>query len=183
MLHPWKKTASESLVANAWLRLRADTCERHDGHVITPYYVIEEHDFVHALPVLPDGRIALVRQYRHAAQVFCLELPGGLLDPNESPLAGAQREAREECGLTGGEWSELATFYPNPARQTNRFHCFLALNVEPTLPTAFDANEEIEQHYLTIAEVDAAIADGSFSQSSHIASFLLAKLRLQNDKK
>jgi hypothetical protein len=102
MLHPWKTTASTYLVTNEWLRLRADTCERHDGHVIAPYYVIEERDFVHALPVLSDGRIALVRQYRHAAQTYCLELPGGLLDRHESPLAGAQREAREECGLTGG---------------------------------------------------------------------------------
>ena len=143
----------------------------------------EERDFVHALPVLPDGRIALVRQYRHAAQVFCLELPGGLLDPHETPLAGAQREAREECGLTGGEWSELATFYPNPARQTNRFHCFLARNVEKTLAASLDANEEIELYFLTIAEVDAAIADGSFSQSGHIASFLMAKSLLQNNKK
>jgi 8-oxo-dGTP pyrophosphatase MutT (NUDIX family) len=183
MLHPWKKTASEYLVSDEWLRLRADTCERQDGHVIAPFYVMEERDFVHALPVLPDGRIVLVRQYRHAAQIFCLELPGGLLDPTESPLAGAQREAREECGLTGGEWSELATFYPNPARQTNRFHCFLAWNVEPTLATAFDANEEIEQHYLTVAEVDTAIANGTFSQSSHIASFLLAKPRLKNHEK
>lgn len=183
MLHPWKKTDSEYLVSNQWLRLRADTCERQDGHVIAPYYVIEENDFVHALPILPDGRIALVRQYRHAAQTFCLELPGGLLDPNESPLAGAQREAREECGLTGGDWSELASFYPNPARQANRFHCFLARNVEVTLETALDANEEIEQHHLTVAEVDAAIANGTFSQSAHIASFLLARPRLENHKK
>ena len=183
MLHPWKTTDSEYLVSNEWIRLRADTCERHDGHVIAPFYVIEERDFVHALPVLPDGRIVLVRQYRHAAQTFCLELPGGLLDPHESPLVGAQREAREECGLTGGEWSELATFYPNPARQSNRFHCFLALNVEATLATAFDANEEIEQHRLTVSEVDDAIANGTFSQSGHIASFLMAKSRLQNNKK
>lgn len=178
MLQPWKTLSSKVLVSDPWMHLRADVCERADGHVIEPYYVVEVRDFVHALPVLPDGRIVLVRQYRHATGKFGLELPGGILDQGETPLTGAQRELREECGATGGQWSHLVSFFTNPARQTNQFHCFLADGVELTEATAHDDNEEIEIHHLTVAEVEQAISAGEFNQGNHIAAFLTARPRL-----
>jgi len=178
MLKPWKTKSSRQLIDDPWMNLRADVCERDDGHVIEPYYVWTVRDFVHALPVLDDGRLVLVRQYRHATGKFGLELPGGVLDPDESPLHGAKRELQEECGATGGTWSEIASFYPNPARQTNQFHCFLAQNVEISTATNYDANEEMEIHLLTITELDAAVADGSFHQGNHIAAYLMARPNL-----
>lgn len=160
------------------MHLRADTCQREDGLVIEPYYVMEPRDFVHAIPVLADGRIVLVRQYRHATKMFGLEFPGGVLDEGEEPLVGARRELQEECGATGGEWTDVATFYPDPARQTNRFHCFLGIGVELNGSTSFDANEELEVHLLSVKEIDQAMAEGSFHQGSHIAAFLMARPRL-----
>lgn len=160
------------------MHLRADTCQREDGLIIEPYYVMESRDFVHAIPVLADGRIVLVRQYRQATGMFGLEFPGGVLDEGEEPLAGSRRELQEECGATGGEWSEAAVFYPNPARQTNRFHCFLGTGVELNESTAFDPNEELELHLLSVTEIDRAITDGSFHQAAHIAAFLMARPKL-----
>ncbi len=154
------------------MHLRADTCQREDGLVIDPYYVMETQDFVHTLPVLEDGRIVLVRQYRHAAGMFGLEFPGGILDEGEDPLAGARREL-----------SEVAVFYPNPARQTNRFHGFLGEGVTLDGTTNFDPNEKMERHLLTVAEIDQAIADGSFHQATHIAAFLMARPRLLGSTK
>lgn len=177
MLKPWKTLSSDLLVNDQWVTLRADRCEREDGLIIEPYYVWETRDFGHAIPVLADGRIVLVRQYRHATGMFGLEFPGGVLDEGEAPLTGARRELQEECGATGGDWSNIAAFYPNPARQTNRFHCFLGVGVELTESTAFDPNEELELHLLTSAELDQAITDGTFHQASHIAAYLMAKIR------
>ncbi|GAB5562491.1 MAG: NUDIX hydrolase [Synoicihabitans sp.] len=178
MLHPWKTLKSERLIDDEWMHLRADTCEREDGLVIAPYYVMEIRDFVHTIPVLEDGRIVLVRQYRHATGMFGLEFPGGILDEGEDPLAGARRELQEECGATGGAWSEVAVFYPNPARQTNRFHCFLGKEVALDGTTDFDTNEELELHLLTAQEIDQAIAAGTFHQAPHIAAFLMARPQL-----
>ncbi|MCF3651555.1 NUDIX hydrolase [Synoicihabitans lomoniglobus] len=180
MLHPWEITASRYIVNDRWLRLRADTCRRQDGLTIDPFYVLEKRDWVHVIPVLPDGRIVLVRQYRHGAGIMCLEFPGGVTEPDEDPLVGAQRELVEECGATGGTWSHVTTFYPNPARQSNQFHCYLARNVEETQAANLDPNEEIEVLRLTPTEIDAAIANGEFSQGNHIAAYLLARSQLVN---
>jgi ADP-ribose pyrophosphatase len=178
VLKPWKTLSSELLVDDQWMSLRADRCELEDGRIIEPYYVMETRDFVHAIPVLADGRIVLVRQYRHATKMFGLEFPGGILDKGEEPLTGALRELKEECGATGGEWSDIAAFYPNPARQTNRFHCFLGRGVEVNESTTFDENEELEMHLLAVTELDQAITDGTFHQASHIAAYLMARPQL-----
>ena len=175
MLHPWETIASRHLVKDKWITLRADTCRRDDGLVIDPYYVLEERDWVHVLPVLPDGRILLVHQYRHAAATFSLELPGGVLDDGETPEQGARRELLEECGATAGQFAPLTSFFPNPARLNNRFHCFIAHHVSPSTDQQLDEAEQIEILALTPAEIDAAIADGRFSQGNHIAAYLLAR--------
>lgn len=178
MLHPWKTTSTRYLVDDKWLRLRADTCRRHDGLEIDPFYVMEQGDFVHALPITTAGKLVLVRQYRHGAATMSLELPGGVLDAGEDAMIGAQRELAEETGATGGEWSHLTTFFPNPARQNNRFHCFLANGVTRGAERSLDENEEIEVHECTWAEVDEAIANGEFNQGNHIAAVLQARRRL-----
>ncbi len=183
MLKPWKTLSARQLIDDPWMNLRAETCELANGRIIEPYYVWAVRDFVHTIPVLADGRIVLVRQYRHATGQFTLELPGGVLDEGEDPLVGARRELREECGATGGEWSHTASFYPNPARQTNQFHCYLGRGVELTTAPEHDAYEEIEIHQLTVAELDAAIADGRFHQGNHIAAYLMARAQLiQNNR-
>ncbi len=178
MLHPWATTASRIIHRDRWIHLRADTCRRHDGLIIDPFYVLEKPDFVHVLPVLEDGRLLLVRQWRHGGSTFSLELPGGLLDAGETPEAGARRELLEECGARGTDWRHLKTFFPNPARQNNQFHAFLARGVTRIGEQKLDESEQIEIHTLTVAEVDEAIAHGEFNQGNHIAAYLLARPHL-----
>lgn len=78
-----------------------------------------------------DGRLALVRQYRHAARRALLEVPAGRLEPGEDPLAAAQRELEEETGLRARRWRRLQSFYPAPGFCTERLHLFLAEGLEP----------------------------------------------------
>ncbi len=173
MPSPWTREDTRPVFKDRWISLRADRCRRPDGTLIEPYYVIEDPDFVHTIPVLPDGRLVLVSQYRHAVNDVCLELPGGVLDPGEEPIAGARRELREETGVTGGAWTFLHRYYPNPARNANRFHLFVARNVSLPARQSLDPTEDIAVHLCTVAEVDEAIRAGRFSQAFHLAAYLL----------
>ena len=77
-----------------------------------------------------DGCVTLVRQLREPARKDLIELPAGTLEPNEEPLATAQRELAEEVGLHGGHWRELAVFYTTPGFCNERMHVFVAEDVE-----------------------------------------------------
>lgn len=77
-----------------------------------------------------DGLVTLVRQERVATGGMLLELPAGSIDPGESPLEAAQRELREETGLRGGEWTEVASFFSTPGFCDERIHLFLATGLD-----------------------------------------------------
>ena len=59
----WRQIASKWIIRDQWMRLRADTCELANGQLIDPYYVIEEHDWVHVFAQDVDGKLLIVRQY------------------------------------------------------------------------------------------------------------------------
>ncbi len=169
---PWKRLSSRRLVDDRWCRLRADRCELADGRIVDPYYVLEEHDWSRIVALDDQSRICLVEQYRHGAGVFCWELPGGMIEPNEDPLLAAQRELREETGVVADDWKLVLTSYANPARQTNRVLTYACRHARVKAALAFDEHEELRSEFVTIDEVHRRIANGTFSQSMHIASFL-----------
>jgi ADP-ribose pyrophosphatase len=81
------------------------------------------------LPLLPDGRVLLIRQYRMAAGKNLWELPAGTRDQGETPLQTARRELTEETGYRSSRWRKLLAFYPSPGIISERMHLFLAQDV------------------------------------------------------
>ena len=125
--------------------LRTDRCQRDDGHIVEAYHVIELTDWVTVIPLTDEGNIILVREYRHAAGVFTLGLPGGVSDPGETDWeAVGARELGEETGYAAREYHPVGTCYPNPATQNNRLHYYLALGCTKANAQSLDPNEEIE---------------------------------------
>src|SRR5262245_17924701 len=122
----WITKDRKTLLKDKWILLHADECELPNGRVISPFYVLEEKEWVHIVAMRPDGEILLTRQYRHAARLVCSELPCGMAEEAEEPLEAAKRELREETGYVADHWTKVAVLFANPARQTNRIHCFLA---------------------------------------------------------
>lgn len=128
-----------------FMGLRTDRCVRDDGHIVEDYNVIELTDWVTVVALTDAGNIVLVREYRHAAEVFTLGLPGGVSDPGEHDWeAVGARELREETGYTAREMHPVGTCYPNPATQNNRLHYYLALGCAKTDTQSLDPNEQIE---------------------------------------
>ena len=125
--------------------LRTDRCIRDDGHVVEAYHVTELTDWVTVIPLTDTGNIVLVREYRHAAEVFTLGLPGGVSDPGETDWrAVGARELNEETGYAPRQMYHVGTCFPNPATQNNRLHYYLALGCARTGSQSLDPNEQIE---------------------------------------
>jgi 8-oxo-dGTP pyrophosphatase MutT (NUDIX family) len=172
MVKPWRTTASEILVKDRWIHLRADTCESADGRVIAPYYVLEYPEFVNAIAITDQNEMVLIREYRHGGGVVGLGFPAGVMDREDAdPLVTAKRELLEETGYTASEWVSLGALYVNWANQTNRIHYYLARGARLTGEQSLDENEEIE---VVPTSVEHAIKPGTLVHSHNVAGLMLA---------
>src|SRR5712692_7229241 len=84
------------------------------------------------LPAFDDGTIALVRQYRHPAVSYLLELPAGTLNEKEAPEAGAARELEEELGLVAAKLEKLSEFFVSPGFCEEKMWLYLATDLTAT---------------------------------------------------
>jgi ADP-ribose pyrophosphatase len=114
-----------------------------------------------AVPVLEDGRVVLLRQYRFAVQQRILEFPAGTLEIDEQPQLAIERELQEEAGYLATRWDSLGLLLPCPGYSDEVIHLFLARGLQ-TLPTpvAADQDEDLEVLLFTPTELDAAFASG-----------------------
>ena len=107
--------------------------------------IVDHPGAVAIIPILPDGRVALVRQYRYAVRKSLLELPAGTLEQGESPVDCARRELREETGYEAGNIEKLISFYTAPGYSSEMIHIFLARNLtEVGAEAEMDENIEVE---------------------------------------
>ena len=114
-----------------------------------------------AVPILDDGRVVILRQYRFAVATRLLEFPAGTLDPGETPLSTMQRELQEEAGYSASQWDELGAMLPCPGYSDDVIYLFLARQLTPLQEQpAGDDDEDLEVLLLEPAALDAAIASG-----------------------
>jgi ADP-ribose diphosphatase len=136
-------------------RLIGVTVERWGEH---EREIVEHPGAVAIVAVDEEGYVTLVRQLREPARKRLVELPAGTAEPGEEPLETARRELREECGLTGGEWRELAVFWTTPGFCRERMHVFSAEGVvrgtsEP------EGDEELELVRWPLEELDGHLPE------------------------
>jgi ADP-ribose pyrophosphatase len=132
--------------------------------------IVEHPDAVAIVAIDRDGLVALVRQLREAARTRLVELPAGKCDEGEEPLTTAKRELREECGLTGGTWTLLGTFWTTPGFCRERMHVYLAEGVDIGEPEP-DEDEELELLRWTPEELEARLPE--LEDAKTIAGVLL----------
>jgi len=184
----WKVLASEILFKSRFIQFRVERCLTTSGLEMPKYYKFDFPDWVQVVAVRSDGQVVLLRQYRHGAGEEFLEVPGGSMDPGskEDPLTAAQRELREETGMSSKTWKSLGFVYPNPALQSNKIHVFLAENCEVTAPLERDPFEEIEIEFCSVSELLLRLDRGEFQHALMMASLGLARSELlklaSNDK-
>lgn len=135
-----------------------------------PFYRLDAEDWVNVVPLTPEGQVVMVRQYRHGSGVTTLEIPGGIVDPGESPAEAALRELREETGYAAGEARPIGAVNPNPALFGNRVHTFLAEDVRLEGEVQNTAFEETEVELVQADEVPERILRGEIDHALVIAA-------------
>jgi ADP-ribose pyrophosphatase len=106
-----------------------------------------------------SNRVCLLRQYRHAAGDWIIELPAGKLDNREPPLQCAQRELAEEAGVDARHWESLGDFLSSPGVLTEVIHVFLARDLHPSDARPED-HEVFQVHWTPLDEALALAASG-----------------------
>jgi len=138
-------------------------CIRHPGGAL-------------AVPVTPEGKLILVRQYRFAVQGRVLEFPAGTVEPNEEPQETIAREIEEETGYRANKWQKLGEFFIAPGYSDEIIYAFLARDLEKLeTPQKQDEDEDIETVFFTPEELEKAILDGEPVDAKSISSFMLAR--------
>lgn len=174
----WKLLDSRQVYKKKWLTVLEDRCQLPDGSVIDPYFTIRVPDFCNIIMVTPNEEVVLVRQYRHAAGIISLELPGGIIEPGEDPAVAAKREMEEETGFQTNDFQFLYKIHPNPPLESNTAHFYLAKNVVPTGTLALDPFEDIELVFLHRDAFMQKLLQHEFQHGVQLSAMYAAALQL-----
>ena len=166
---------SSRAYAGKIINVRVDTVrlEKAGKPVEATREVVEHAPVVVMAPVDSQGRVLLVRQYRHAVGEELLELPAGGIEPGESPEAAARRELQEETGFAADDLTPLGRFWMSPGFLREEMHAFLARGLRPSRRAA-DEDEVIELVPVPLAEAPGMIKRGEVRDAKTIAALLIA---------
>jgi ADP-ribose pyrophosphatase len=174
----WSVLSSEYISNHIYFTARRDRCQREDGAIVDPYFVVELPTSATALALTENNTVLMVRQYRHPIGEVILETPGGFIDPGEDFATGMKRELLEETGYTFSGIEFLARTAANPGVLNNYTELFLATGGVKVQGQQLDHNEEIEVLEFSLEEITAMLKRGEIKQSMHANCIFYALLKL-----
>jgi len=133
--------------------------------------VITHPGSVVVLPVLPDGRIVMVRQYRHATKQYLWELVAGRKEPEETPKQGAARELLEETGYHAKRFEVFLEVFPTPGFLEERMYIVLAEGLTPGEARP-EEDEKIEVRAYRVKELAEMMKKGQLKDAKSVAGIL-----------
>ena len=139
--------------------------------------VVKHPGAVGIAPILPDGRVLLIEQYRVALQKTIFEIPAGTREVGEEPLLTATRELIEETGYSAGKIERLTAIYSSPGILQEELILYLATDLKPG-ESALEDGEKIELRPKTWDEIDAMIAAEEIVDAKTLVALLLARQKL-----
>ena len=176
MSQPWLQSSAETLLKTRVFAIRALRRQSPRDGQMHDFWVIDAPDWVNVVALTADGQLVLVEQWRHGTESVTVEVPGGMIDPGETPLLAAQRELLEETGYASDNWQQIGVVLPNPAIQSNRCTTFLAKNCRHVAETRFDATEECVLRLIAAETAADKIRDGTIDHAIVIAALNFAFL-------
>jgi ADP-ribose pyrophosphatase len=172
----WKKLSEEVLIKTPIFEFKSCDLFDFQKNANHKFYVLDSKDWVNIIPITKNNEIVLIRQYRAGSDEITIEVPGGIIEPGETPEQTAKRELEEETGCLAKEFKKIGEVYPNPAFITNKCHYVVALDVEPGGTIHFDPSEYIEKFTVPMSEVSKMIKRGEIKHAITIDAFLYLHL-------
>ena len=148
-----------------------------EGELTYQREVVHHNGSAVIVPVFDDGTVALVRQYRHPAVRYLLELPAGTLDRGERPEIGAARELKEELGVVAGRLEKLSEFFVSPGFCEEKMWVYLATELTEG-EQALEADEILDVIRMSINDALERITSGEIQDAKTILGLMLAAPRV-----
>jgi len=155
----------------ALLNVHRDTVQLPSGANAIREYIVHP-GAVLIVPVLPDGRLIVERQFRYPLHRVVIEFPAGKLDAGESPLATAQRELTEETGYAAARWTYLGLIHPTVSYSTEAIEFFIAEDLTH-VGQQLDDGEFLDVAEMTVAELLAALDHGELTDAKTVAALFM----------
>jgi len=152
-----------------------DLHRRHSGHPHRgkrDFYVLDAPHWINIIPLTRDDDVVMIKQFRHGIRDFTLEIPGGMVDPeDETPKHAARREMIEETGYDSRRVSYLGRVHPNPAIEENYCYTFLARDVRIVGKPESKGAEETDVTLVPLRTIPKLIASEKITHALVIAAF------------
>lgn len=148
-----------------------------EGEITYDREVVHHPGSAVIIPLFDDGTVGLVRQYRHPAVKYLLEIPAGTLDGNESPEEGAVRELKEELGCVAGRMEKLTEFFVSPGFCEEKMWLYLATDLTETAQQLED-DELLDVVRMPFSRALEMISTGEIEDAKTIIGLLLTAPRL-----
>lgn len=161
----WKRVGEDEVVYDGWLRILRRTYRLPDGRLAEWDMHAGGHS-VAVLPITPDGRLVMVRQFRPGPDRVVLTLPGGLVDPGEAPEDAARRELREETGFSAESVKLVVSAIANAS--PHHRHVLIARGCTPGHALDLDEYEDCEPVVMDVAEVRRELKAGRMTGSEQV---------------
>lgn len=176
---PFTRLSREEAYRCPYYSIQHDKFVLPNGKQEGNYYVLSIPDSAMVLPLLPDGRFVMVKQFRYIFQRWAIEFPCGGGKMGEEPLEIAKRELQEETGITNAKFLPLGAFESYSGVSEEICHVYLTTNYDKgeMMP---DEDEEIDLVYYNRQEIDEMIQNGTISDGMSIAAWQLFKLQNQH---
>lgn len=165
---------TQSIYKGKLLNIEKRTQELPNGKTAT-LEVVKHPGAALIVPIMDDGRVILLKQFRPVLEQYIYELPAGTLEPGESPLECARREIMEETGYRAEDFTDKGLIYPVPGYSTERIHIFEARTLSPQKAQG-DEDEIIETHCFEPARLKQLMAQQALTDAKTICALAICGL-------